>query len=187
MIDSKQRCCLADSSAPGSAANNVCPATAVLDSGAGITIMSGKVEAKLRAVLPTTQVVTSMARGHPVKVADGDVGSMQSRTCSVQTALHTRQGPVVLDPCHYLVIPGADDVMILAGAASWRLWASTFVMVAGSIRTLKACLGKWCGCACIRECIRVSIEIEALQDVGESEEPVDPPRSDGCHVVQGCV
>ena len=44
--------------------------TAVLDSGAGITIMSEKVAAQLQAAVPDVRVVTGMARAHPVKLAD---------------------------------------------------------------------------------------------------------------------
>ena len=76
-------------------------------------IMSEKVAAKLRGLFQDAQVVTSMVRAHPVKLADGNVRSIQSKTCLVRTVLYTSWRPVLLDPCHYAVMPGADDVVII--------------------------------------------------------------------------
>ena len=75
--------------------------------------------AKLQTVLQDAQVVMSMDCTHPVKLADGDVRSMQSKRCLVRTALHARWGPVMLDPSHYAVMPGEDD-MVIIGTARWR-------------------------------------------------------------------
>lgn len=55
-----------------------------------------------------------MAYAHPVKLDDGNVQSMRSKMCLVRSALHTSWGPVVSGPCHYAVIPGVDDVVIIA-------------------------------------------------------------------------
>ena len=55
-----------------------------------------------------------MARAHPVKLADGNMRSMQSKACLVRNILHTSWEPVVvLDPCHYVFMTDADDVVII--------------------------------------------------------------------------
>ena len=39
-VDEKEKCCLTNLSVDGAAVKSVCPVTATLDSGSGITIMS---------------------------------------------------------------------------------------------------------------------------------------------------
>ena len=51
-VDEKEKCCLADLSVSGAAVKSVCPVTAVLDSGSGISTMSESVAAKLQAAVP---------------------------------------------------------------------------------------------------------------------------------------
>ena len=162
-----------DLSVPGSAGNNVCPVTAVLDSGAGTTIMSEKVAAQLQAAVPDVQVVTSMARAHPVKLADGNVRSMQSKTCLVRTALHTSWGPVVLEPCHYAVMPGADDVDFIGSGTLEAMGIDVYSGLEACARSRHS-LVSGVDTPEFRACRRVSLAVEALQDAGASEAPVDP-------------
>ena len=48
-VDEKEKCCLANLSVPGAAVESVCPVTAILNSGYGISTMLESVTAKLQA------------------------------------------------------------------------------------------------------------------------------------------
>ena len=51
-VDEKEKCYLGDLSVPGGAVMSACPATAILNSGSGISTMSESVAAKLQAAVP---------------------------------------------------------------------------------------------------------------------------------------
>lgn len=51
----------------------VCPVTAILDSGADLTMMSASVTAKLQVKFPAVKIVGPMASSQQVRVADGCV------------------------------------------------------------------------------------------------------------------
>ena len=127
----------------------------------------------MQAAVPDVQVVTSMARAHPVKPADGNVRSMQSKTCLVPTALHTSWGPVVLEPCHYAVMPGADDVVIIGSGTLEAMGIDVYSGLEVCARSRHS-LVSGVDTPEFRACRRVSLAVEALQDAGASEAPVDP-------------
>lgn len=108
-----------------------------------------------------------------MKLADGNVRSVQSKTYLLRTAQRTSWGPVVLDPYHQAVMPGADDVVLIRSGTLEAI--GIYVYIGLDV------------CACSRHALvsdvdspefreyrRASIAIEELQNAGEYEEPVDP-------------
>ena len=70
-VDEKEKDCLADLSVPGAAVKSVCPVTAILDSGSGISTKSESAAAKLQAAVPDVQIVGPMTDDQFLKMADG--------------------------------------------------------------------------------------------------------------------
>ena len=66
-VDEKTKCCLADLSVPGAIVKSVCPVTAILNSGSGISTMSECVAAKLQAAVFDVQIVGPMTDDQYVK------------------------------------------------------------------------------------------------------------------------
>ena len=88
-VDEKEKCCLADLSVSGAAVESVCPATAILDSGSGISTISESLAAKLHSAVPDVQIVGPMTEDHYVKMADGKSVLVKQKSCLVRTASHT--------------------------------------------------------------------------------------------------
>ena len=112
-VDEKEKGSLANLSVPGTAVKSVCPVTAILDSGSGISTMSESVGAKLQPAVPDVQIVGPMTDDQYVKMANGKLVLVKQTSCPVRIALHTIWGPVVMDPVSYAVLPGKGDVVIL--------------------------------------------------------------------------
>ena len=83
-VDEKEKCCLADLYVPGAAVKSVCPVTAILDSGSGISTMS-----ESGAAVPDVQIVGPMTDDQYVKMADGKLLLVKQKPCPVRAALHT--------------------------------------------------------------------------------------------------
>ena len=111
--EENKRCCLADSSVRGAAVDSVCPVTAILDLGSGISTISESVAAKLQAAVPDVQIVGPMTNGQYVKMVDGKLVLVKQKSCPVRTVLHTMWGLVVMDPISYGFLSGKENVVIL--------------------------------------------------------------------------
>ena len=111
---------LADLSVPGAAVKSVCPMTAILDSGSGISTMPKSVAAKLQATVPDLQIVEPMTDDQHGKMADGNLVLVKKKSCPVRAALHTMWGPVVMDPVLYATLSGKEDVVIDLGESNSR-------------------------------------------------------------------
>ena len=92
---------------------SVCPVTAILDSGSGISTISESVAAKLQAADLNVQIVGPMTDDQYVKMANGKLMLVKQKSCFVRTTLHTMRGPVMMDPVSYAVLPGKEDMVIL--------------------------------------------------------------------------
>ena len=80
-VDEKNKYCLADLSVPGAAVRSVCPVTAILDSGSGISTMSESVAAKLQTIVPDVQIVGPMTDDQYVKMTDGKLVLVKQKSC----------------------------------------------------------------------------------------------------------
>ena len=96
-VNKKEKCCLKDLSVPGAAVESVCPVTANLDSGSGISIMSESVATKLQATVPNVQIVGPMTDDQYVKMTDSKLVLVKQKLCSLRTALHA----VMMDAISY--------------------------------------------------------------------------------------
>ena len=68
-VDEKNKSCLADLSIPGAAVKLVCPLTAILDSGSGISTISESIVTELQAAVLDIQIVEPMTDHQYVKKA----------------------------------------------------------------------------------------------------------------------
>ena len=68
---------------PGAAVESVCPVTAILDPGSGIS-MSENVAAKLQAAVHDVQIVGPMTNDQYVKMADGKLVKVKHNSCPVR-------------------------------------------------------------------------------------------------------
>ena len=107
-VDEKEKSCLVDLCVPGAAVESVCPVTAILNTGSGISTMSESVAAKLQAAAPADQIVGPMTDDQNVKMADGKLVLVKQKSCPVRTAVHAMWGPVVMDPASYTTLPGSE-------------------------------------------------------------------------------
>ena len=205
-VDARERWCLADLSVPSAGAQGVCSVKAILDSGSGITTMSAGVAAKLQAMVPDVQVVRPMAGEHLVKLANGNVERVEQKTCLVRTALHTSWGPVVVDPCSFAVMPGTDDVVIMGSPLLEALGIDVYSSL-GACARARNTSERGVATPELKDCRRVDVRVEALQQPGDKEAPVnssverllpgDPATSvylkqeldelDGTHAPEGAV
>eukprot|EP00903_Cladosiphon_okamuranus_P011351 g10699.t1 len=112
---------LVDLSVPGAAKPTVCPAPAVLDSGAGVSTIPESIVRKLQVANPDVQIAHAMDPVPALRVADGRDLRVTQKTCPVRLALHTSWGPVVVSPQSFAVMPGADDVVIIGKPMLKRL------------------------------------------------------------------
>ena len=112
-VNENEKCCLVVLSFPGAAVELVCPVTAILDSGSGISTMLESVTAKCLAAVPDVQIVGPMIDDQYVKMADGKLMLVKQKSCPVRTALRTMWGPVVMDRVSSAVLPCKEDAVIL--------------------------------------------------------------------------
>ena len=97
-IDEKKKCCLADLSVPGAGVKSMCPVTAILDSGFGISTILESVDVKLQTIVPDVQIVGPLTDDQYVNVVDGKLMLVKKKPCPVRIALHNMWEPVVMDP-----------------------------------------------------------------------------------------
>ena len=172
-VDEKEKCCLADSFIPGAAVKSVCPVTAILDSGSGISTMSESVAAKLQAAVPDIQIVGPMTDDQYIKMAEGKLVLVKQKSCPVRTALHTMWGPVVMDPVSYAVLPGTENVVILRSPTLAALGINVYDSL-GECAHQRNLSVQVVESPNLKERRRVSIAVEALLQRGPgAPEPPD--------------
>ena len=91
-VDEKKKCYLADLTVPEAAVKSMCPVTAVLDSGSGISTMSESMAAKLQAAVADTQIVGPMTNDQYENMTDGKLVLVRKKLWSVKTAYHRTWG-----------------------------------------------------------------------------------------------
>ena len=170
-IDEKEKCCLANLSVPGAAVKSVCPVTAILDSGSGISTMSESVAAKLQAAVSDVQIAGPMADDQYVKISDCKLVLVKQKSCAVRTALHTMWGPVVMDPISYDVLPG--KAMNISGSPTFVALRINVYGSLGEFARKRNLSVQGVESPNFKECRRVSIAEEALlqRDPGAPEPP----------------
>ena len=164
-VDGKDKCCLADLSAPGAAVKSVCPVTAILDSGSGISTMSGSVAAKLQAAVPDVQIVGPMIDDQYVKMADGKLVLARQKSCPMRSALPTMWEPVVMDPIWYAVLSSKEDVVILGSPTLAALEINVYDSLDECARKRNLSV-QGVESPNFKGCRRVSIAVEALLQRG---------------------
>jgi len=151
-VDDEEKWCRVSLSVPvGDPAEMVAvDAVAVLDSGSGLTTMTAGIARKLQAAYPRVQIVGGMRHVGQLTLADGYVREVKEKTCPVRIALHTSWGPVTLDKA--LGIDVYDSLGARARASAKMAGVET---------------------AAYQQCRRVSLSVDALQQVDAREEQPD--------------
>lgn len=80
---------LVDLSVPGDANPTVCPVTAVVDSGAGSSMITPDIARWLQVAFPDVTVVGDIDRGHPTRAFNGRERPTTKKTCPLRVAFHT--------------------------------------------------------------------------------------------------
>ena len=90
-VDEQEKWCRVSLSVPaGEPDMAAVDAVAILDTGStGLSTMSAGIARKLQEAYPGVQIVGGMQQGGKVKLADGRVRDVTSKTCPVRIALHT--------------------------------------------------------------------------------------------------
>ena len=121
---------------------------------------------KLQAAFPDVRVVGGMSHPGKLKVANKRMLAVEKKTCPVRIALHTSWSLVTLDPFSFAVMPG-DDNVVIRGNATLKLLVGIDVYdsLGTRARERPALIGV--DTAAFRQCRRVAISVDALQQQNE--------------------
>ena len=151
----------------------------VLDSGADFISISQPIVEFLKRMFPGTSLRIPFSLGPRLAVtASGQQITVTERTIPLQLAFITPYGPEFLPPTSFAIMPGSDGVVCLGLPTLQDLGVDPYSRLQETIKLRRAPPGSGVETAAFLGSRRVSLSVEAFQDVGgqvakESDEAVE--------------
>ena len=111
-VESLQFRCSSNVVVPGDIIDDSMTVGTVLDSGSGITCLSERLAQQMKQHFPGERLVHPCVKEMYVQLANGQKVVVRNQTRTLQVAIGTPWGPVVISTA-FTVIPGTDSVLIL--------------------------------------------------------------------------
>lgn len=139
--------------------------------GAGLSSMTASIANNLQATFPDVANVCALTQPRKLRVVDGCELLVTEKTCLVRLAIHTAWGPVVVEPQHFAVMPGTDDVVIVGSPTLKRLGIDVYQSVGECARAGHDARVAGADTPSVREVRRVVLSVDAMQHAVQPEVP----------------